>query len=332
MNQFRYDIINDTQVCIAASRGDRPHTFQKSAAPFSEKEYESDCPFCPGNEKMIPPVIQERSADQSFVTRVIPNKYPIVKSDNKFEKNEQKNFKQMSGFGQHEVLIETPFHNRQLSSMSANEIEAVIDMYLQRYRIISTEKDIKSLFLFKNHGSKAGTSLQHPHSQLVGLPFIPINKQKQEEHFQEHFRRHNQCLICEYLDKEVSEKKRIIIETNDFVDLVPFAAGYPYQQMIIPRKHSADILSMNAGQLSDLADCLRLALKTFDRVNPNAPYNLLFNTISLPVDSTSKYFHWYLNIIPRVNTPAGFEFGSGVNVNSSIPEQDAEQLRAQINN
>lgn len=329
-NHLRQNPLTRQWVIYAPQRSQRPGHTQRGPSVSSGQlpPKDAQCPFCPGNESMLPGLIYElKSDDDDWLTRVVPNKYPALTPDVDITNGKDGLYRRLAAFGIHEVVIETPFHNQDLPMQSASHIESILDTFLQRYRSIRDQfKEIMTILIFRNHGPTSGTSLIHPHSQIIAAPIIPKYIYDKEAIAEAYFERHERCLLCELLEDEVRKARRCIYENTSFVAFVPFSAQVPYEIWIVPKKHGADFADISERQTGDLAAALKSILSALcERLN-DPDYNYIIHSCSR-TKSAAAGLHWYVQIRPRTVTPAGFEIGSGVQINPSLPEENAEILR-----
>jgi UDPglucose--hexose-1-phosphate uridylyltransferase len=278
--------------------------------------------------------------------RVVPNKFPALSPNLKAEPFTEGLHRAIPGFGAHEIIIETPVKNRQLSDMSGAELVQVLGVMRERLRVYFSDGRFRTVVLFKNHGKEAGASLVHSHTQLVALPVVPSNLATMVKSFTDHREKAGNCLYCEILVREEalrlssgqaggpSTKLRAgsrIIESNDtFVVLAPFAAASPYQVRIVPRTHSHDFSAISDEDLEDFALVLGSILRRLQTVLGEHPYNMVLHTAPTedPEEKRDiKAYHWFLEISPKLTNLAGFEMGSGFFINTVAPEECAELLR-----
>ncbi len=313
-------------VIYAPSRQKRPQDFKQINLEESDSHY---CPFCPENEDHLEPVILElpNPIKQGWQTRVVENKYPVLTPDTHPNRKMNGIYVTMMGYGQHEVIIESPHHNQDIATMPLKAVETVLETYHQRYLELMTAHENMMIIIFRNHGKKAGASLKHPHSQIIMTGIVPQHIRLREREAQRYYDQWARCLYCDMLYFELHTETRIITENHSFVCFVPFAAEVPFEMWIIPKEHQADFGSISSRQKADLALILKDALGRLYRKLNNPDYNYVINTAAR-YKAEEPQVHWYLQIRPRLTTPAGFEIGSGMNINPSIPELDAKFLRS----
>ncbi len=295
------------------------------------------CPFCPGNESMTPPEVYALRTtgtdpdNTGWRIRVVPNKYPALSADQPLEPFSEGIHSSIQGFGIHEIIIETPVKNRQMADMDNGEVSEVLMVIRERMKVHLNDGRFKSVILFKNHGKDAGASLVHSHTQLMALPLVPDNVATQLESFKDYLTRENRCLMCEILMKEIAENVRTVFDGNGYMVVVPFASSSPFQVNIVPKAHVHDFSLSDSDTLNRLALVLRKTLRRLRSVLGEHPWNMILHNAptGVPEETDVKFYHWFLEITPRLINPAGFEMGSGFYINTIAPEECAALLREQ---
>ncbi len=332
MPQMRQDPTTKEWVIIASERAKRPHDFRKEKPPLEKPPFKKECPFCPGNEHLTPleTLAYRRGGPPNgpgWWVRVIPNKYPALTLDGSLERKEEKGFfRLMDGVGVHEVVIGSPVHNQISSLMNDYQVSEVLLAYRERYLALREDPKIKLIIIFKNHGLAAGTSLEHTHSQIVGTAVVPSNIRKKLQEAARHYDDHGICVYCEMIGEELSTGNRILEETDKYVVLHPFASRFPFETWIVPKEHQASFGAISMEDSKKLAVVLKTTLhKIYSKLN-DPDYNYVIHTAPVK-DEMEDYYHWHLQIIPRLTTTAGFEMGSGIYINVSFPEETAAFMR-----
>lgn len=328
MPELRRDPIIGRWVIISADRGKRPSDFSRPDAP----QPGSKCPFCPGNESMTPSEIiaygehtRQRDAG-GWRVRVIPNKYPALTIEGTLTRQADGMYDRMNGIGAHEVIIESPFHDRDTPDLSDKDVEDLF--WIFRDRIMDLRKDIRLeyILIFKNHGSAAGSTLAHPHSQLIATPVIPKRVREEVNGGKSYFDYKERCCFCDIIEQELSEGARIVAENESFVALCPFASRFPFEVWILPRAHSSDFVDIQKHEVVNLAAIQKLVIGKLMRTLDVPPYNCLLHTGPLK-EPHLPHYHWHIEIIPKLTKVAGFEWGSGFYINPTAPEEAAQFLR-----
>ena len=332
MPQLRQDPTTKEWVIIASERAKRPDNFKKIEPAIQKPSFKEDCPFCPGNEHLTPPeTLAYRSSGpancKGWWVRVVPNKFSALSPEGSLERKEEKGFfRMMDGVGFHEVVIENPLHNQLLPLMEDKQMEEILLAYRERYLTLKEDSRNKLIILFKNHGMAAGTSLEHTHSQLVGTAVVPSNIRKKLEEATRYYDDRGRCVYCDLIQQEINFGRRIVMDTEQFVVLQPFASRLPFETWILPKTHQASFGLISIEDSKRFARVLKTALlKLHSKLN-NPDYNYVIHTAPIK-DEQEDYYHWHLQIVPRLTTPAGFEMGSGIYINVSFPEETAQFLR-----
>ncbi|HSB13829.1 MAG TPA: galactose-1-phosphate uridylyltransferase [Bryobacteraceae bacterium] len=332
MPELRQDPATKEWVIIATERMQRPHEFRRAAARPAQPEYDPNCPFCPGLERQTPPELMARrntgaANEPGWTVRVIPNKFAALVPQGNTERLLLDGFfLQMEGVGYHEVVIETPVHNRCIHRMSPAEVEEILHAYRDRYLGLRRDRRLKLILIFKNHGENAGTSLTHPHSQIVATPVVPAYVRRKCEEAIRYYDATGRCLYVDILKAEVRSGQRVILETDCFLVFHPFASQVPFGTWIVPKRHRPSFGQATIDELRDLATVLKESLSRLAKLLNDPDYNYVIH--SAPVDGEDDdYFLWHLEIVPRLTRIAGFEIGSGMRINTACPEETARAMR-----
>lgn len=328
-SEIRQNKATKQWVIVAPSRGKRPLAFKRQESKNQRlPAVDKDCPFCPGNEKSLPSIIMELPGPEGsqWQTRVVPNKFPALTSDENNVRYRRGLYLAMPGYGRHEVIIESPVHNRRITQMTPKEVGIIIETYHRRYVNVMKQNWSFMTLIFRNHGRQAGTSLAHPHSQIIVTGMVPTYIRWREERAQFYFDESGRCVYCDILEQEAQERQRVISENETFLAFVPYAAEVPFEIWIMPTKHQACFSDLSDQEKPGLAAILQDCLARLQRKLNDPDYNYIINTAAR-YRAGEPQLHWYLQIRPRLTTQAGFEIGSGISINPSLPEEDAAFLR-----
>ena len=332
MPELRQDYATKEWVIIATERAKRPHEFTKGRAdPPPLPERDPHCPFCPGNEDKTPPevfAIRNNTPPDTtgWLVRVIPNKFPALVPDGRPQRSRQGLYLRMDGTGHHEVVIETPEHHKTLGLLTHKQVEDVVQADRARYQALNADPANELVLIFRNQGERAGTSLVHPHSQIVAMPIVPVPIRRQLYEAERHYDALGRCVFCDIIAYELEVKERIVLDSDQFIAFVPYAARGPFEVHILPKTHQASFGELRDEQVSDFAGVLQTVLRKLYFGLKNPDYN--FAIITSPHYSQGEpHFHWHLRILPRLTTPAGFEMGTGMFINVAVPEENAQFLR-----
>lgn len=326
MPELRQNIATGEWVILATERAKRPEDFKKKEEKKEVPPYKENCPFCPNNEHLTPKEIFQIEKDGKWQVRVVPNKFAALIPDVPYQRIYHNTFRKATGFGFHNVIIETPSHNTYLPLLPLKDIKNIIEAYHKIFVDIASHPDIEFVIPFKNHGEGAGTSLEHPHSQIIGLPVFPEQVRGRMEEAIRFYDREGQCVFCHMIEMEKKENLRIVYENESFIGFIPFAAFSPFHFWLFPKRHQATFGELKDKEKDDLTDAIRIVLGKIYKGLKDPDYNLVIR--SGPVDAQRiKYFHWYISIVPRLGKAAGFELGSGMYINTGLPEESAKFLR-----
>lgn len=335
MPLLRFDYTTADWVVFAPLRKLRPqHESSSSSAVAAESPDAAvrSCPFCPGNEKLTPPEIyairpphtDDRSA---WKVRVVSNKFPALRIEEDHHRREEGVLcTTMGGCGAHEVVIESPDHFLALAQQPVDQIEAVLKAVQSRYLDLLRDRRFQAVVIFKNHGAGAGTSLKHPHWQIIATPVVPRLLRLKHAEATEYFDRTGNSMYRVMVDEELAARSRLLSVNREFVAFVPYAAHVPFETWILPRQGLAPFGELSASQLRPLGEILKEVLLKLYVGLQDCDFNL---TIDMPPrgDEAKEYFSWHIRILPRLTTTAGFELGSGMSINTVLPEDAASYLR-----
>lgn len=335
MPEFRQNLATKEWIIIAAERARRPEDFARSRPPVQAlPPQDPQCPFCLGQEALTPDpvlVLPKVPLGADWDVRVVPNKFPALMSvpgDGCYSCSTNVGpYLRRDGVGHHEVVIETPLHNRDMPLLPPKHMEHVMLAYSQRYNALINYPSTELVVIFRNHGVKAGTSIIHPHSQIVASSVVPFPVRNRLYEGQRYFDAYGRCVYCDIIEYELREGTRVIMDNEHFVALAPYASGVPYEMLLLPKHHRATFGTIERDEIHDLAHVLQNLLARLWRLLDDPDYNYVIDTAPEHMAEV-PFYHWHLEILPKLTTPAGFEIGSGIGINVVVPEQAAEQLRA----
>jgi UDPglucose--hexose-1-phosphate uridylyltransferase len=315
-------------VIIATDRAKRPSDFVRE----SPKQSSAFCPFCFGNEAKTPPEILAYRSDGSapntsgWTVRVVPNKFPALGIEGDLGRKGEGLFDKMNGIGAHEVIIESPDHNSTLASLPEKRVEDVVWAF--RDRVIDLKKDrrFRYVLIFKNHGEAAGASLEHPHTQLIALPIVPKRVQEEVDGSRQYYSIKERCIFCDMIRQELDSKIRVVDENNDFVTIEPYAPRFPFETWILPKSHESHFENCQTQLYQNLALALKTLVARMEKVLESPAYNLVIHTSPM-LEASNDYYHWHVELMPRLTRVAGFEWGTGFYINPTPPEEAAKFLR-----
>ncbi len=330
MSELRQDPTTKAWVILAPERAKRPQQGPRKKRANELPGWDASCPFCPGNESQTPEEVFRLPAldqDSAWEIRVVPNRFAALTPEGDIARREDgRFFRRMQGIGVHEIIVETPSHNTPIALMSYEQIEKVLITYQKRYNALKVNQQLRFITIFKNHGWASGTSLAHPHSQLVATPIIAPYYHRKFDVAHEYYSDLGRCLYCDLLAEELEKGERIIAETKQFAVLHPYASRVPYETWIVPKEHYSSFGLFPATHLAELAMVLKDSLLCLYQELDDPAFNLMVDSTTT-ADEEDPYYHWHIRIVPRITTIAGFEMGSGIYISAAMPEDTARLMR-----
>lgn len=336
MPELRKDPVVGRWVIIATERAKRPSDFEAA----SDGPITSSCVFCEGREAETPPEVYAVRAEGTqadapgWDVRVIPNKYPALDATGSLDREGVGLCDMANGIGVHEVIVETPAHDPDMADLSAEHVATVMSTYRQRILDLEEDERLKYVLIFKNQGRSAGASLQHAHSQLIATPITPKRVKEKLDGAKRYFDYKHRCIFCDYIKQEIEIfGERLVEETSHFVALSPFAARFPFETWILPKRHMLDFALIEDEEVADLGGLLKLILMKLRSALNSPPYNYVLHMAPYRRPrggywtTIERDYHWHIELIPRLTRVAGFEWGSGFYINPTPPEVATETLR-----
>ena len=328
MPELRKDPIVQRWVVMAPDRAKRPSDV-KDDPKSVEGEFD---PFAEGNELATPPEIMayrnygSQANGPGWRVRVVPNKFPALQIEGNLEKRGDGIYDMMNGIGAHEVVIECPHGETNMSRLSVDNIREVLWVYHDRLVDLKRDRRLVHALIFKNKGALAGASLQHSHSQLMATSVVPITIYEEINGALEFFNYRGRSIFDDMIQQELAHGKRIVLDTPHFVVFCPFASRFPFETWILPKQQSSHFENITRQAIEELGTVLKTVLRKLELALDDPPYNYVihtapFNQPELP------HFLWHMELFPRITRVAGFEWGSGFYINPVLPEEAAAFLR-----
>ena len=337
LNEIRKDYLLDRWVVIATHRGRRPTDFIKTeeVSPIDRNvRVRASCPFCPGNERKTPPaelvylkskngIVKDRDVNGSrhkdWLIRTVPNLFSAFSPPENGD-----TFESGRAVGHHEVLIESPNHNEHPAVARKAQLIHVINGYIDRLLALSVKSYTKYVSIFRNYGLDAGASLSHAHSQIIATPMIPTIPRLELNASEKYYDSHGTCVFCDTIAEE-RRGPRFIWENEAFAVFAPWASVHPFEFWMIPKAHEASLLDMKPTTIKKFAEALKVCLGGLKSLLNDPPYNYGFHIA--PSKEIKEFYHWHLEVYPRLTLWAGFEKSTGTYINVMKPEQAAHNLK-----
>jgi UDPglucose--hexose-1-phosphate uridylyltransferase len=322
---LRQDATTNEWVIMAPERADRPHEERLVFRP-ALPDHAAECPFCRGNEHMTPPEIDRVPRGAAWEQRVFPNRFPALVPEGSTDRRGPPGERETDGVGWHEVVVESPRHDERMDEMPVERILSVLRVWRNRYVDLRDRPSVKAVIVFRNFGERAGTSLVHPHSQILAVPVFPPDQLHRYQVATRYFDDTGHCAYVDLVQQMLRERTRLIAERGSLVAFAPFAATLPFETWIAPVAHQTSFGLCPDGDLADLAPLLRDVLGALRRSAGDPDFNLVVDSAPA-IEESKPFFLWHIRVLPRITTAAGFELGSGMSINPVLPEIAAGLLR-----
>ena len=335
MSEIRFDKIRNQYVIIAPERMHRPNLPKAETLNNTQEK----CPFCAGHEEMTPPEIfalrDNAPNTKEWKTRVVPNLYKAVQIEEENASHQEGFFEYFKGFGAHEILIDSPCHDCTPDMLTEEAIENWLRTMVIRLNDLACDKRLISLHIFKNSGQNAGATQAHPHTQIIALPMMPMAALDFLQRNQAYYAKHGRGIVEDVVYNERTAQTRVIGETGAFLAYCPYASAFAFEVIIAPLRKCASLNRCSQEELSDLAEMIKSVFVMLRRQLGTFDYNIGFYLAPLNrhfeneayMEDLDKNFTFYLRIMPRIYTIAGFEIAAEMAINSVEPENCAKLLR-----
>ena len=336
MPELRKDPVIGRWVIVATERAKRPDQLVLPADTAPEKP----CPFDEGRESQTPPEIYSVRPNDSgknqpgWELRVVPSQTPFLRIEGDLNRRGKGLYDLMSNIGAHEIVIETNQHIANMSDLPEEQITRVIKCYIDRMLDLENDSRFKYVLVFKNYGWSAGGSrVRHSRSQIIATPVNPKRVKEEMVGAHQYFDYHERCVFCDMIRQEIEQKERLILDIGGFIAIVPFAARFPFEVWILPKKHSCDFVSLDDQDRRGLAIVLKQVLLKLKIGLNDPPYNYIIHTAPFKRRKAGYWktigddYHWHIEITPRLTRVAGFEWGTGFYICPVTPESAAKFLR-----
>jgi UDPglucose--hexose-1-phosphate uridylyltransferase len=305
-----------------------PHDFDRTTVV---PELAPSCPLCESQEERTAPELwverpQGAPNGPGWLTRVVPNHAPMVRVEGMLERRGDGIFDTVTGVGAHELIVESPHHHESLATLDDAGRTRVLWALRERINDLRRDVRFRHFFAFKNHGTGAGAALSHAHTQLLALPVVPREVQEEVDGARAHYAAKERCVFCDIIRQEEADGARVIATTPGFVALAPFASRSPFETWILPRAHHAHFESSSFEACWELATMLGTVLRGLNQALETPPYMLALH--NAPVPDGQDFYHWHIEVVPRVTRQGSLEALAGFHLNPTRPEDAAQFLRS----
>lgn len=347
MPEFRQDPVIGRWVIISVERARRPGNF---IDPINRRRRDDDecCDLCVKPDNPVYTlgdicVVRSRQASSSPRPEVPCREEPAGQAPAQqasIPDAQNGLYEVIKDVGIHETVIETPEHVSNMADLSVGRISKIVQTYVVRFNEIEQNTRLTHALIYKNYG--LSQFAHHACSHIMAMPVASLEITVKLSGARQYFKDHKRCVYCDLIEREIKDKKRIVVETDDFLAVIPFAARFLFETWIIPRKHHADFAQGIRGHEEDLAKILKIVLQKIKNGLDDTAYNWVIQTAPFrrqdasqrePIGVRGKWqtidvdYHWHMELIPRLTRMAGFEKGSGFYICAIPPEEMAEYLR-----
>ncbi len=322
--ELRQNIITGDWVVIAPERAKRPSDFITSDTIKTQNK--GTCPFCIDKSEY-------KRRIKRFDTKniwVIENKYPAfievaAKDIIRSYKVENDFYRARPSTGGHDVVV-IKDHDIDMPKFTRQIWYELLLTFSARYKYFDENCNVAYTMPIYNHNQAAGASIEHPHAQIFASNIIPNLISKEVHHTEKYFEHNGSCAFCDLIKHEQKFKKRIIFENSNFIAFTFYAARFPFEIWILPKNHASKFENETKSLYLSLSECLIDVFGKLDSTLNDPPVNFFFHTTPNTI-TNSDYYHWHIEIAPRVTGYGGYEMGSGNVINVVSPEQTAYYLK-----
>ncbi|HMK50022.1 MAG TPA: HIT domain-containing protein [Thermodesulfovibrionales bacterium] len=335
MHELRKDILLGRWVAVL-SDSRSPSDYE---LPSDGEEKELNCVLCPGREDETPREITSirkpgTSANSpGWWVRTLPSFRPIFQVEGDLGRRGVGIFDKMNSIGANEIIVESPEHNIRPEDMGLEQMIRVISMYKSRLGDLERDSRLRYILIYKDSGKAAGQIFSHPVSHIMATPVLPKVVKDELDSAKQYFAYKERCIFCDIIREELGTGERVIFETKSFLAFCPYAAQFPFESWIIPKRHTCSFQDISEEEIGDMGMMVMTILKKMRQVLHDAPFNYFIHTAPNMVPRKNHWhtlgedYHWHMEIIPRIVRTSGFEWGSGFYILPTSPENAAKYLR-----
>ncbi|HUX35736.1 MAG TPA: DUF4921 family protein [Candidatus Paceibacterota bacterium] len=326
MSELRQDLVSGDWIILSTERAKRPHDLlekkkKRRPTPISK------CPFEDLQKSGNWPPIELQPGGKDWRIAIIQNKYPALKHANICATHFKTGpYEQLDGIGRHELAI-TRSHDKNLAHLSEGEGLELFELLQRRYMKLKKDDCLRYTSTFFNWGENAGASLYHPHMQMITLPIIPPDISHSLNGSKNYFKKHRRCVHCDIIKFEEKNKKRIILKNDFAIAVAPFVSRQPFEIKVFPRNHQPHFEKTPLADLKGIVSALQEVLRKVEKNLNDPDLNFFIHTAPYKDPAHYKHYHWHIEVLPKISTMAGFELGTGVDINVVDPDAAAAMLK-----
>jgi UDPglucose--hexose-1-phosphate uridylyltransferase len=319
-SQLRQDLVSGDWIVIAPKRRLRPHEMRASKSRVREPK--PGCVFENPKQALL-----EIRDGKDWTVRIIENRFPaFVHRDICSAIRKVGPYAVTDGIGHHDILI-TRDHNQDFPDLSLSHARDLFRAFQDRYLMLMADSCLAYISMFHNWGAKAGASVYHPHYQMIAIPVVPPDFEHSLKGAIVYSKKHRNCVHCAMIDWERKQKKRIIFENAGAIAFTPFLSRSGFEVRVFPKRHLPFFEHTREEELDAIVEALHAVLRMVKRSLHDPDYNFFIHTAPLAHRKEYKNYHWHIEVLPKVNISAGFELGTGIEINPVDPDDAAKILR-----
>lgn len=297
--------------------------------PASQED--GECLLCQRN--ISQKVILTIGEEENWKVKVIPSPDPILRVEGELGRRGVGIYDAMNSIGANEIIIESPFHDKRPEDLGLGQVDAVLEAYRLRIEDLQRDARLRYILIYKNHGALANAHYNHPHSCLMATPIIPKRLKEELDGAKQYYAYKERCIFCDIIHEELSRGLRIVLETPHTIAFCPFAPRFPFEVWLMPKRHTCAYHEISPEERADLARALSEILRKMKALFGDLPYNYVLHTAPNRIPRRNHWhtlgddFHWHIEFMPRLQRTGGFEWGSGLYILQTSPEDAARYLR-----
>lgn len=327
MPQLRQNIITGEWVVFAPERAKRPSDYISEVR--EKKQSTEDCPFCIRSKKS-----EYENRIKKFdtpSTYVLTNKYPAFIEDGnictpKKTMIEGDFFAMKPALGGHDVVV-VKNHDIDIYDFPNKTWDDLYATFQKRFKYFAKLCNVEYVMPIYNHGPQAAASIDHPHAQIFASAVVPNSVTRELTHTSNYYATRKHCAFCDLIEHEQDQNTRVVFENESFIAFSFYAAKNPFEIWILPKTHSSDFSTMTAPQRENLSKISRQVFSRLNNTLNDPPLNFYIHSEPVQTENELPYYHWHMEITPRLSLYGGYELGSGMVIDIITPEQAAEYLR-----
>src|SRR3989344_2520905 len=325
LSQLRQDLVSGDWILIAPGRKDRPHQFKNKEK--RKKAPVNGCPF--ENPQMMnhaEPILQFNN-EKGWTLQIIENKFPAFTHRDVCSTIANVGpYSVTDGVGHHDLAI-TKDHNKNFSALAENSAFDVFKAFQDRYLMLIHDQCLACASIFHNWGPKAGASIYHPHYQMIAVPVVPPDVEHSFRGSKNYFEKHKRCVHCDMIAWERQKKTRVVFENKEAVAVAPFVSRNAFEVRIFSKKHLPYFENTGEIELAGVVAALKQSLELIKKSLGDPDYNFFIHTSPIKNKNHYGHYHWHIEVLPKLNIWAGFELGTGIEINPVDPDEAAALLR-----